>query len=68
MYLLNEIDLLHYRHNELLREAERVRLARRLRSAHPKRAARIWNAIRDRFRDRVPGAPGDLRAGDSRCA
>ena len=39
MYRMNEMDLWTQRHNELVREAENGRLARRLRAARPKRIA-----------------------------
>lgn len=60
MYQLNEIEVWRQRREELLREAESERLARRLR---PARAARIRNSLLGRARVL---AAGDLHTGDNR--
>jgi hypothetical protein len=43
MYQLNAMDLWRERSNELLREAENNRLARRLKAPRPKSASRATN-------------------------
>ena len=67
MYQMNELELWNQRRHELLREAEGEHLARRMRATRPKKAAWIRSALLGRSRALV-GAPGDLRAGDGRCA
>ena len=46
MYQLNEPDLWHQRHHELLREAENERLARRLRKERLQGSSRRGNGRR----------------------
>jgi hypothetical protein len=58
MYQMNEMELWNQRRQELAREAEAGRLARRLRTARPKRAARFRSALLGRALD----APARLRA------
>lgn len=58
MYQVNDPELLRERRRELLREAESVRLARRLRARHSEsRDVGFWNALIGR----VPDAPMRLR-------
>jgi hypothetical protein len=45
MYRMNELDLWAQRHDELAREAENGRFARRLRAARPKGVARFRSAL-----------------------
>lgn len=45
MYQMNEMELWSQRRRELARETESGRLARRLRAARPKRAARFRSAL-----------------------
>ncbi len=67
MYQMNELELGHQRRHELLREAEEEHLARQLRAARTKKAAWIRSAPLGRSRALLD-VPGDLRAGDRRCA
>jgi hypothetical protein len=60
MYRLNEMELWNQRRHELARETEGGRLARRLRAARPKRAARFRSALFGR----VLEVPMRLRAED----
>jgi hypothetical protein len=43
MYQMNDLELWHQRRDELLRDAEGERLARRVRARHPKGASRTAN-------------------------
>lgn len=56
MYQMNDLDMWHRRRNELLREAEKGRLIRRLRAMRPKGAARFRNM----FSARAVEAPAHL--------
>ncbi len=67
MYQMNDIDQWRQHHEDLLLEAERGRLARRLKAARPVRAVRHWNALLGRGPALVEAA-GDLRTGDGHCA
>ena len=67
MYQMNELDLWRQHRDDLLREAEGVRLVRRLKAARPKRVARLRDALLGRG-PALGEVAGNLSAGHSRCA
>ena len=60
-----EIDLWRQHREDVLREAEKARLARRLRAARPKGITRLRSSL---FRRSFGNLAADLRAGDGGCA
>lgn len=58
MHDLNDLDLWRQRREELIREAENERLARRMRMARPNKALRFEGGLLKSVRARLPRRKG----------